>query len=125
MILSVTNSTLTTAAQKIKKVRYFSVEIYTAGMLPETQYDFYVDGVLSNAFCRPFGKNLGAPLVSGKDGKLLVQYHMSIPYDQQFLTAKVDAEESGYMAKSNMFEFVDPLGNRSQTYYPIRIKVTK
>jgi hypothetical protein len=125
MILSVTNATLTTAAQKIKKVRYYSVEVFSAGMLPETQYDFYVDGVLSNAFCRPFGKNLGDPMISGKDGKLLVQYHMSLPFDQQFLISKIDAQESGYMAKSKMFEFVDSKGNRSQTFYPVRLKITQ
>jgi hypothetical protein len=123
MILSITNSTLTTPAQKVQKVRYFAIELLCASMIPNTQYSFYVDGVLMNDFCRPFGKNLGDPMISGSDGKLLVQYHMSIPYNQQYLTTKVD--ESGYMSKTKLFEFRDPNGNSSQTYFPVRLKVTK
>lgn len=123
MALSITDTSLITAAQKIKKVRYFSVELQCVNMLPNTQYSFYVDGVMMDAFCRPFGKNLGDPMIAGEDGKLLVQYHMGIPFDQQYLTSKVD--ESGYMAKTKMFEFRDPSGNASVTYYPIRLKVTQ
>lgn len=123
MILSTTKTSLSTVTKKITKVRYFSVELSCMGMIPETNYDFFVDGVNMNSFCRPFGKNLGDPIIAGKDGKVLIQYHMSIPYDQQYLTTKID--EGGYMAKSKLFELRDPNGNSSVTYYPIRLKVTQ
>lgn len=123
MAISITDTSLTTSAQRIKKIRYFSVELQCVSMLPNTQYNFYVDGVMMDAFCRPFGKNLGDPMIAGEDGKLLVQYHMGIPFDQQYLTTKVD--EGGYMSKTKQFEFRDPSGNSSTTYYPIRLKVTQ
>lgn len=123
MIISVTSSNLTIPATRIEKVRYFPIELRCVGMFPNTTYDFYVDGVLMNAFCKPFGKNLGAPMIAGQDGTLLVQYHMSLAYNQQYLQNKVD--ENGYVAQNKMFEFRDPNGNSSVTYYPVRLKASQ
>ena len=123
MTISITEDVLTTSTTKVLKTRYFSIELQCVSMVPNTQYDIYVEGVLMNAFCKPYGKNLGDPLISGPDGRLLVQYLMSIPYNQQYLTIKADV--SGYMAKSQMIEFRDPSGRSSVTYIPIRMKVTQ
>jgi hypothetical protein len=75
-------------------------------MIPNTQYDMYVDGVLMNAFCKPYGKNLGNPMISGPDVKLLVQYHMGIPYNHKYLVPPTNI--SGLMTNSKMIQFVDP-----------------
>ncbi len=122
MVLSITASTLTTPAQRIEKVSYFSIELQCTGMIPNTKYDFYDDGILKNDFCKPFGGNLGEPLISEQTGKLMIQYHMAIPYNQKYLTNKVD--ESGYMSKTQKLELIDPNGNSSVTYMPVRIKAS-
>ncbi len=122
MVLSITSSALTQSAQKIDKIRYFSIELQCVAMLPNTQYDFYVDGIIKNDFCRPFGKNLGDPLIADDTGKLLVQYHMGVPFNQKYLTNKVD--ESGYMSKTQKLEFRDPNGTSSISYMPMRVRAS-
>lgn len=122
-LISTTADSLVTPAQKIQKSRYFSIELQCVDMIPNTTYDMYVDGVLMNAFCKPYGKNLGDPMIAGQDGKLLVQYHMSIQYNQQYLMTKADT--NGYLAKTQQIEFRDPSGKSSITYLPIRMKATQ
>ncbi|HYT43391.1 MAG TPA: hypothetical protein VEP90_13720 [Methylomirabilota bacterium] len=120
-VISVTNTALTSATSKVQKVRYFSIEVVATSMKPLTQYNMFVDGVLMNAFCKPFGLPLGAPMVADSTGKLIVQYHMSIPYNQTYLTAKVD-KGIGYILKTKQIQFVDPNGTTATTYIPVRIK---
>jgi hypothetical protein len=120
MVLSVTDSTLTTAAQKITKVRYFPVEIQATSMRPLATYDFFVDGVNMNAFVKPFGGDLGDPITADLNGKILIQYHMAIPYNQQYLTSGVP--QDGYIQKSKQLQFVDANGQTAITYLPIRVK---
>jgi len=123
MAIATTIDTLTNPLSKIAKTRYFSVELQCMDMIPNTQYDMYVDGIKMNAFCKPFGGNLGDPLIAGLNGKLLIQYHMAIPYNNQYLTVKPD--EKGYKAKNQMIELRDPNGISSFTYLPIRMKANK
>ena len=118
----VSSDSLTTQTNKIAKTRYFSVELQCVGMIPLTTYDVNVDSVLMNAFMKPYGKNLGDPCTSDAGGRLLVQYHMSIPYNQSFLVTSQDS--NGYMAKTKQIVFVDPNGVQSVTYLPIRTKAS-
>ena len=120
-VISVTNTALNSITSKIQKVRYFSIELVVASMQPLTTYNMFVDGVLMNAFCKPYGKVLGAPMISDANGKLVVQYHMNIPYNQTYLTAKNDGG-TGYISKTKQIQFVDPNGSTATTYIPVRIK---
>jgi len=122
IVILQSSDALTVQASAIQKTKYFPVELHCIDMLPETAYDMYVDGVLQNAFCRPFGGDLGDPLLAGKDGKLTVQWLMAIPYQTQYTTVKPDV--SGFLSKSQIIEFRDPNGLSSFTHLPIRLKAS-
>jgi len=122
-LVSTTNTALTTPAVKVLKSRYFSVELKCVNMRPSTTYQFFVDGIDMSAFVKPYGKNLGDPIISQGDGTLIVQYHMSIPFSQNYLTNKVD--EAGYIQQTKQLEFRDPAGRSSSTYLPVGLKITQ
>jgi len=116
-----TSDALTTPTSQITKTRYFSIEITCAGMVPQTQYNAYVDGVLVNAFCKPFGGNLGDPLIAGTNGQLVLQYLMGVPYNQKYVTTPTSTTD--LINKPLMITFVDPKGRASTTYLPVILKV--
>jgi hypothetical protein len=120
VVLSTTN--LTNLTSNISKTKYFSIEIMCVDMQPNTQYDIYADGIKVNAFCKPFGGNLGDALIGGPDGKLLIQYHMQIQYNNRYLSINPDSD--GYMQRNCQIQLVDPNGRSSYTYIPIRMKAS-
>lgn len=124
MPISVSSDALTTPATNIIKTQYFNVELRCVNMVPNTQYDAYVDGAKVNAFCKPFGGNLGDPLLSGPDGTLVLQYHMGISYVQKYVTKPNTPLQPQLVNKPKMITFVDPKGRMSTTYLPVTMKVS-
>lgn len=120
---SISNTLLTTATKKVTKTKCFPVELYCTNMKPDTKYDFYCDGVLMNAFCKPFGKNLGDQIISDPNGKVQVLFLFNIEYNENFIINKV--VEDGLLTKSRVLEFVSPSGGSSKTYMPVIMNPTK
>ena len=114
-------ASLTTPATTFPRTKYFPIELYLANMLPNTTYDAYVDGQLVNAFCRPFGGNLGSPLTSDVNGRLIVQYQVAVPYNQQFIVNPV-ASNTNLVSAQKIISFVDPFGKTSSTVLPFILK---
>lgn len=114
---------LTTSAKSIKKVRCFPIELSCSDMTINTQYDVYMDGIKINAFCKPYGKNLGDPIISDMNGKAMVLLLLDIQYDANYLTAQ--NTNNGYYTQSKIIEFRDPTGRSSRIQLPINLKVTK
>lgn len=114
---------LTTTTKRISKVRCFPMELSCADMPINTQYDVYMDGVKINAFVKPYGKNLGDPIISDANGKIVVLLLLDIPYDANYLTAQKTVE--GYYTQAKIIEFRDPSGRASKLQLPINLKVTQ
>jgi hypothetical protein len=108
------SSTLTTQAKSINRVKYFPIEVYCANMLPNTTYDVYLGTQNVDAFCKPYGQKLGAPVTSDAGGKLRMQYMHSVPYNQVFLV-NPSPGTSNLISSTPTLTFVDPFGNRSST----------
>lgn len=106
----------------IGRTKYFPIEIFCTNMRPNTTYDAYFDGVLVNAFCKPWGGDLGAALTSDDNGRLMVLFLFSIQYYQQFLM--VQNVDKNTVNASKVFELRSPTGTSSITYIPMVLKTT-
>ncbi len=117
----VTAADLSTPAVSIPRVKYFPIELACAGMLPNTVYDIYLDGTPYNAYCKPFGGNLGSPLKSTAQGKLLIQMHVRVRYTQQMLVSH-SLTDTNIMTKVHTVTLIDPFNNSSVQTIPITLK---
>ena len=106
----------------VPKVKYFPVELYCTNMLPNTTYTASVDGINIGPYCKPYGKDLGAALVSDATGKLRAQYMMSINYQTNYLVSPGSSSNNSLLFSSKTIQFTDPLGRISQTYLPVILK---
>lgn len=106
------SSQLTTQATSINRVKYFPIELYCTNMLPNTKYDAYLGTQLIDAFCKPYGGTLGAPLLSDSTGKLRLQFMHAVPFKQSFLV-NPSTKTSNLINANPTISFVDPFGNRS------------
>ena len=113
---------LTTQATSIQRVKYFPVELFCTNMMPNSPYDIYVDDVLVNDFCKPYGGNLGDDLISDANGKLRIQWMFSINYNQNYLSNQNNS--TGVVNSTKTIRFVDPHGRESLTYMPILMKAS-
>jgi hypothetical protein len=123
MINSLDPNALTMNTKRIRKTRCFPIELSCSDMPINTQYDVYMDGVKINAFCKPYGKNLGGDIISDANGKIMVLLLLDIPYDANYLTTQNTTE--GYYTQAKIIEFRDPSGKSSKLQLPINLKVTK
>lgn len=121
MAISPTAAQLTTQANSINRTKYFPIEFYCTNMLPNTTYNAYIDGILINAFCKPFGGKMGSPLTSDGTGKLLVVYMFSIPYVQSFLV-NPNVPNNNLIQFSKTVTFVDPFNRSSTVQFPFCVK---
>lgn len=116
-------SLLTSPTQNIVKTKYFPVEISCSSMLPSTTYSVYYDGILVNSFCKPFGKNLGDPIISDATGKLKLQFHMAIQYNQKYLIAPgTSTKSSNILQQNKILQFVSVNGASFLVHIPLVIK---
>lgn len=124
MTYNISPSQLTTQVRVLAKTKYFPLEIQGVGLKPITIYDAYFDGIKVNAFCKPYGKNLGDPMISDDAGKLKIQFHMAIQYNQKYLTAPANASDSSNIFNHHKtFQLTDPSSGKSSLYYiPILLK---
>lgn len=106
----------------IGRTKYFPMEIFCTNMKPNTTYDAYFDGVLVNAFCKPWGGDLGASLTSDVNGRLMILFLFSIQYYQQFLM--VQTSDKNMISASKVFELRSPTGSSSITYIPMVLKTS-
>lgn len=117
--MSINNTT--TPATTIPRQKYFPIEVYCAGMLPNTTYDLYLDGNLWNNYCKPYGGNLGAPLTSGSNGKLIIQMHVKVSYVQNYL-AKPTLPNNSITFKNHTITLIDPFNNSSTQTLSILVR---
>jgi hypothetical protein len=118
---SLTSSQLTTPAKTINRTKYFPIELYCVNMIPNTTYDAYANGQLINAFCKPYGGNLGSPLTSNASGKLTIQYHASVQYKQQYII-NPSVGNNSLVQSSIVINLVDPFNNSSVVKIPLLLK---
>ena len=116
------NSLLTTQTSVITKTRCFPIEIAAKGLYPITVYNVVLDGINVNAFIKPYGKNLGAPLISDSKGQIKALLLFNIDYNENFLTN--NNVNQSVLNRNKVLEFIDPNGNSSITYMPILQKPT-
>lgn len=120
-MINATAADLTTPATSIPRTKYFPFELYCVGMIPNTVYDIYLDGILWNAYCKPFGGNLGSPLKAGANGKIKIQMHVAVKYSQQYLV-KPNTSNTNIMTKTHTVTLIDPFNNSSTMTIPIQLK---
>jgi hypothetical protein len=116
---------LTTPTQTIARVKYFPIEVTAVSLLPSTHYTAIYNGVVVNAFCKPFGGVLGQQLISNPTGQLLFQFLMGVPYNQTYLVNNGTTTQNGISLSTTVstLQLQDPNGNLSTTYLPINLKM--
>src|SRR5262249_38054428 len=98
------------------------IEILCTNMRPNTTYHAYYDGVLVDAFCKVYGKNLGDPLTSDPFGKMMIFFMVSVQYKQQFLSVDKTNNDNTVLAQK-AFELRTANGNEvSVTYLPMFLR---
>lgn len=100
MVFNIDSAQLTTQITRVDKTKYFPVEIACANMKPNVTYHAYYDGILVDAFCKSYGKNLGDPLTSDANGKLMIQFHLAVQYKQQYLAVQSPDNNNIQIAKA-------------------------
>ena len=78
-VWATSNSALSFSGQPTTRSKTFAVPVKAVSLLPNTQYNFTVNGINMNWACQPFGGTLGAKLVSSSNGTL----HFKFLYDIQ------------------------------------------
>lgn len=113
-------TTLSTPTTQVTRIKYFTIPIYLANMLPNVTYTATVNGTNIGPWCKPEGGVLGGPLTSDVTGKLRLTYMMSIPYNKTYLTnPRINI---GILNQQKTIVFTDPLGGTSISYLPITLK---
>jgi hypothetical protein len=120
--MAATNSQLTTPATSIQRVKYFPLEVSCSNMVPGATYDVYANGVNVDAFCKPYGGVLGAPLTANSSGKLTFQYHMAMPYQQSYVVQPMASPTTALVNAAMVLSMVDPFGNKSTINVPLTFK---
>ncbi len=115
-------SELTTPVSVIQKTKYFPAEIFVANMLPNTVYDAYVGGQLVNAFCKPWGGNLGSPIKSDQTGKVRFQYMMSVNFNRQFHMPPT--ANNALIESTVTITLIDPFNRSSSANIPVLFKAS-
>jgi len=69
---------------------YDYIKMTCTGLRPNTKHSFYVDGVIEVDNVRPFGGNLGDPLISGADGTLVACYHLTEVWFTRVANVKIE-----------------------------------
>lgn len=123
MALNLSSELLTTRTNKISRKKCFVIDLYFVSMLSNTKYDVFLDGINVNAFCKPFGKNLGDSLISSSTGIISANLLMDIEYDNNY--ASLNAGDNVMINKSKLLEVVSPSGVRTGFEIPIILKPTK
>lgn len=126
MSYNVSSDQITTPTTRVQRTRYVPLEMVCTNMVPNTTYNVYFQSILVNAFCKPFGGNLGAPLVSDSNGRLVFQFHMAMQYRQNYLVAPgnphVVTNKSNITTQPKTLHLIDAFGNSSKTFIPMVIK---
>src|SRR5260221_14651799 len=78
---------LTTPVNNVARTKYFPFEVHAVNLMPFTKYSVSYNGQTVNAFCKQFGKNLGAQLISDGTGKITFLFLMGIPHNQTYLVS--------------------------------------
>lgn len=122
MVTTFTDPRLTTPATSIPRVKYWPLEVYCCNCLPNTNYDAYANNVNINAFCKPYGGKLGQQLQANSSGRLLFQYMMAIPYNQNYVVQPSVNAASAMVSSVMNISLVDPFGNQSTVAIPMALK---
>jgi len=117
------NTLLTTQASKVVKHRCFPIEIAAKGLAPKTNYNVFFDGTNVNAFVKPYGKNLGAQLVSDVKGQVKALFLLNINYNENYITNTQPKARS--ISRNRVLNLVDPNGNVTTSYIPTLQKPTR
>lgn len=125
MILNFSDpAVLTTRINSVTRTKYIPLEIHAISLMNNASYQVYYNGDLVNAFCKPFGGNLGAPLISDVNGKLTFLFMMAIPYNQKYLVNNASVGAGTQLSQvTSTLELVAPNGNRSINYIPLTLKM--
>lgn len=111
----------TQVTSNLSRVKYFPIELYCTNMVPNTNYDAYINGNPVNAFCKPYGGTLGTQLQSDATGKLRMQYMHSVQYTQQFLV-NPKASNTNLIQSTLSITLIDPFNNSSTAKIPLLMK---
>jgi len=115
-------SALSTPTQQVSRTKYFAIEVSANGLKPNTNYNVLYNGTNVDSFCKPFGGNLGAQLISTAKGSILFMFMMAIPYNQVYLVNNINNPNANniVMAQSSItLQLEDPSGTLITTYIPI------
>jgi len=127
MTLNYTDSAvINTPVNYIQRVKYIPLEIRAINLKVSTVYNVYYNGNKVNDFCKGYGQNLGAPLVSGTNGQLTFMFLMVIPYNQTYLVNNNPSASDPNAQLSEItatLELEAPDGSRSTNYIPILLKM--
>jgi hypothetical protein len=115
-------SELTTRVFVVQKTKYFPIEIFAANLLPNTAYDAYVGGQLINAFCKPWGGNLGSPIKADNTGKIRFQYMMAVNYNKQFHVQPL--ANNAVIESTVTITLIDPFNRSSSANIPVMFKAS-
>ena len=117
------NNNLSTIINTITKTKCFPMEILATGMVPGTVYTVTVSGVNVGAFCKPFGGNLGDPLISDISGRCQFLWLLNIDYNGNMISNSTLNIQT--INKNLVMLFTDPGGNSNEVYIPVLMKPTQ
>jgi hypothetical protein len=113
----------------------FNIPIESGSLKPNTKYDFYLDSILYNWACKPWGKNLGDDLVSDDEGKLYFnflydfQYEGNYAFDNLPVTPVTGSQynqqgaDQFYYFTTNRFLELKGAGSYVSAYFPLRLLI--
>lgn len=119
-MVAISNALLTSQTNKIRKTKCYPLEIVATSLFPSTKYDLYCDGVNMNAFAKPYGGNLGDPIVSDVTGQVKILFLFNIDYNQNYIQNAT--LNNSTLNKNKTIELHDPSGRVVYSYLPVLMK---
>lgn len=135
-VWTTSNAVFNTSVADTARSKTFAVPATVNGLRPTTNFDFYLDGILFNWACKPWGGNLGDQLQSDIYGKLNFIFLYDFQYEGNYAfdsipntTTPASAYNQpgpdvyNYFTTTRFIELKGPGGAYASAYYPLRLLI--
>lgn len=129
MIKSTPSSLIPDASNDTYQGKARRIILKTTGLKPLTKHDVYFDGILYNFATKPYGGNIGDPLISDNGGYIQFESLYEHPFEGSYSyegivdKSKLDGGSSSRFNKTYMFIELKGPDSYASFNYPKRIYV--
>lgn len=134
-VWSTSNAVFNSTSGDTVRSKAFQVPISATGLKPNTNYDFFLDGIQYNWAVKPWGGTLGSQLTSDEFGTLDFyflydfQYEGNYAFDDLPVTPQTGSQynkqgaDSLYYFTTNRFVELKGPGSYASAYFPVRLMI--